>query len=289
MVSALSEDLHRLGQRLAALLGRPGVHGLHLPAPVADETFRDEFGFVFLADGSVGPFYVSLDDVLRRLWRRYPRPADVRADPLTLLRGLASRDHADRALALGVYNALSAALFRATGYTPTERAAGSGLDGVQRGTMVGMVGYFAPLVDRLTAQGCRVLILELSPQRVPDRQGVSRCTEAGELRRCERVLCTASTLVNDTLQGLLAAIGPHPRLELVGPSGSGLPDPLFARGVSAVGGSLFDDPAQLLEQLQRGASWGSAARKYQLDAAAYPGLGRLEALLAERRANPDQS
>jgi len=288
-MGTLSEDYQRLGERLAVLLGHPAVCGLHLPAPVADETFRDEFGFVFLADGSVGPFYVSMDDILPRLWQRYPRPEGVHGDPLTLLQGLAGRDLADRALALGVYNALSAALFRAAGFIPPERAPGSGLGGIQAGGLIGMVGYFAPLVDRLTAQGCRVLILELSPQRVPDRQGVSRCTEAEALQRCDRVLCTASTLVNDSLEGLLAAIGPHPRFELVGPSGSGLPDPLFARGVNTVGGSLFDDPVHLLEQLRRGEAWGSAARKYQLDADHYPGITRLEALSANRRANPDQT
>jgi uncharacterized protein (DUF4213/DUF364 family) len=287
-LGTLSEDYQRLGERLAALLGRPAVRGLYLPTPVADETFRDEFGFVFLSDGSVGPFYVSMGDILRRLWRRHPQPGDVRANPLTLLQGFASADLADRALALGVYNALSAALFRAAGFTPRERASGSGLGGVPAGALVGMVGFFAPLVDRLTAQGCRVLILELSPQRIPDADGVSRCMQAGQLGRCDLVLCTASTLVNDSLEGLLAAIGPHPQVELVGPSGSGLPDPLFARGVSTVGGSLFDDPEQLLQRLRRGESWGGAARKYQLDAAGYPGIDRLAKRLANRRAHPDQ-
>ncbi|MGB5253042.1 MAG: hypothetical protein WBN68_09990, partial [Sedimenticolaceae bacterium] len=77
----IDEEYQQIGTQLAARLGHPAVTGLYLPAPVADETFRDEFGFVLLADGSVGPFYVSTGDLLRRLWQRYPEPELVRGDP----------------------------------------------------------------------------------------------------------------------------------------------------------------------------------------------------------------
>lgn len=287
--SALSEDYRRIGQQIAVRLGRPAVRGLYLPRPVADETFRDEFGFVLLADGSVGPFYVSMDDLLQRLWRRYPTPEQLRADPHALLQGFAGDDLASRALALGTYNALSAALFRAAGFEPPERPASAGLAGVPAGSPVGMVGYFCPLVERLTAQGCQVLILERSPQRVVQAEGVSICRDARELRRCGLVLCTASTLVNDSLEDLLAAVGRQPRFELIGPSGSGLPDPLFARGVSAVGGSLFGDQAHLLAQLRRGEPWGTAARKYRLAAVDYPGLAGLLERLAGTHPDTDKA
>lgn len=280
-MNPLDEEYLAIGERLAAALGRPSVQGLYLPTPVADETPRDEFGFVFLADGSVGPFYVSLGDLLVDLWRRHPEPGRVRVEAGALLQGLATEDLASRALALGAYNALSAALFRAAGFVPPARAAGPAPEDPEPPTRVGMVGYFCPLVDRLTAQGCEVRVLELAPQRVPQRERVSLCRDPHDLRSCDRVICTASTLVNGSLAGLLEAVGPHPRFELVGPSASGLPDPLFARGVGAVGGSLFGSREDLLGHLRRGESWGDAARKFQLDAAGYPGL---DVLLAARRA-----
>ena len=261
-----------LGLELVARLGNPVVDGLHLPDTVPDETFRDAFGFVFLADGSVGPFYVSMGELLRELWRRHPAPLALRGDPAMLLQGLVSADPASRALGLGTYNALSAALFRAAGFEPPDRGGGSGLDGLVGDATIGMVGYFGPLVDRLTERGKQVLILERSPQRVPERAGVAATGDASQLARCARVLCTASTLVNDTLSGLLAAVGPDTPVELVGPSGSGLPDPLFARGVVAVGGISFDRRESLLEKLEAGDSWGEAGRKYQLEPGNYPGL-----------------
>ena len=268
-MSELSDGIARIGIRVNESLGRPAVAGLYLPQPVADETFRDEFGFVFLEDGSVGPFYVSMGGILADLWHRHPEPAACRADVHALLQGFGQDTLADRALALGAFNALSASLFRRAGFEPPDRAPVSGLDGLAPGGTVGMVGYFCPLIDRLLERGCQVLVLELSPERLAQRPGLRSTEDPRDLRDC------ASTLVNDTLDGLLATLSGHVAVELVGPSGSGLPDALFERGVVSVGGTRFADRAALVASLDRGESWGAAGRKYQLVAAGYPGVDAL--------------
>lgn len=279
MTASLGHDYRDIGVQLSQALDQPPVTGLYLPAPVADETFRDEFGFVFLADGSVGPFYVSMDDILQTLWARVPNHRAYRVDVDSLLTGFVDADAAERALAVGAYNALSAALMQRAGFVPPDRASGSGLSTLRPGMTVGMVGYFCPLVERLTEQGCSVLILERAAQRVDTRAGVAVTEDPGELGACAHVLCTAATLINDTLDAILAAVGGRAPVELIGPTGSGLPDPLFARGVTAVGGIAFGERASLVDALDQGASWGSAGRKYQLSAATYPGRARLIATI----------
>ena len=288
-LSSISDDYRRIGEQIAILLGRPRVSGLYLPAPVADETFRDEFGFVFLANDGIGPFYVSMDNILPGLWQRYPRPERCDEDAISLLQGFASEDPSSRALALGTYNALSAKLYRAAGFEPPDRKANSGLSDTPPGGLVGMVGYFRPLVDKLTAQGCEVLVLERAPERVPERPGVSVTCDPQDLADCKHLLCTASTLINDSLDDVLAVAEPPARIEIVGPSGSGLPDPLLARGVTSIGGVSFGDRDRLIDHLQRGGSWGEAGRKYQLDAGSYPGLAQLTARLADRDGDTGQS
>lgn len=275
MMSKLNQRYRSIGGRMADALGCPSVVGLYLPAPVQDETFRDEFGFVFLADGSVGPFYVSMGDILRTLWARHAEPDRFRSDAATLLSGFASHDPADRALALGTYNALSAALFHASGFVAPDRDAASGLAGLPAAATVGMVGYFCPLVDKLIERGCDVVVLEKAPERVAVRPGVSVTDATSDLRRCHHVLCTASTLINDTLDDVAAAVVGHASLELIGPSGSGAPDALFDAGVASVGGIDFGDRDALLDCLRRGESWGAAGRKYQLTTSTYPGVDRL--------------
>ena len=194
-----------------------------------------------------------------------------------MLRGFATTDHASRALALGVYNALSSAMLRKAGFQAPDRAPSSGLPDLPHGSLVGMVGYFCPLVDKLTERGCRVLVIEHAPQRVVERPGVTVSRDHRDLKRCAHVLCTAATLINDTLEEIVSVIGDGVAVELIGPSGSGLPDPLFARGVASVGGSSFPDKSALLHRLGRGESWGDASRKYQLTPANYPGQADLMA------------
>ncbi|MGB1109421.1 MAG: Rossmann-like domain-containing protein [Gammaproteobacteria bacterium] len=279
MVSSLSQDYLELGGRLVGALGEPVVTGLYLPVPLADETFRDEFGFVFLDSGDVGAFYVSMGGILRELWRRCPEPSGFRAESRSLQQGFESDDWADRALALGTFNALSAKLFRASGFQFKERGGKSGLAELDSQAPVGMVGYFKPLVDKLSEQGCTVLVLEQAPERIEQSELVLRIDHPRELTACSRVLCTAATLINDSLDWILEFV-PRGTLELIGPSGSGLPDPLFKRGVTAVGGTLFPRRDALIHCLESGEPWGRAGKKVQLDAAAYPGVDGLMQRLA---------
>jgi len=287
--SSISDDYRHIGERIAILLGRPRVTGLYLPAAAADETFRDEFGFVFLADGGIGPFYVSMDNILPGLWQSYPHPEECDMDAIALLQGFAGADPSGRALALGTYNALSARLYQAAGFEPPDRRSNSGLSNLPPGVPVGMVGYFSPLVEKLTAQGCEVLVLERSPERVPERPAVSVTCDPQNLAACKHLLCTASTLINDSLEDFLALTEPTARVEIVGPSGSGLPDPLLARGVTSIGGVSFSDRDRLIAHLRGGGSWGEAGRKYQLDATSYPGLAQLASRLTGGGGDAGQS
>jgi hypothetical protein len=268
---SINADYLSLIEVLAAALPPVAIDGLHLPVLVGDGAYRDEFGFVLLADGSVGPFYVSLEPVLSALWTRYPRPDRVRLDPVAVARRLVGGDLAERALAVGAFNALSQRLMRCAGYEPPNRSESKEVLVDRSRGPVGMIGYFRPVVDRLVDSGSDVLVLELQPQRVPERPHVRVTTRAEDLTGCERVLCTASALVNDTLDDLLAACRGASAFELIGPTGSGLPDVLFDRGIDSVGGIFFDDPARLREVLARGDSWGSAGRKYQIRPEDYPG------------------
>lgn len=268
---SIDSDYLRLIGRLEEVLPPVGVVGLYLPTPVDDSAFRDEFGFVFLADGSIGPFYVSLGAVLRTLWTRYPRPDAVRGDPVALARELRGGDLAARALAIGAFNALSRRLMRCTGFEPPERGASKEMPMTGTQGPVGMVGYFCPVIDRLVAGGSEVLVLEQQPERVPERPHVRMTTRPSDLAGCREVLCTASVLINDTLDDLLSVCR-GTLFDLIGPTGSGLPDALFARGIRSIGGIVFDDPDRLRAVLGRGEPWGSAGRKYQMRPADYPGV-----------------
>ena len=62
---------------------------------------------------------------------------------------------------------------------------------------------------------------------------------------------------------------------LVGPSAGCLPDALFARGVTLLGGNWITDNAGFIDALKRGESTSSCACKTALTPASYPGTHML--------------
>ncbi|RIK19883.1 MAG: hypothetical protein DCC52_14865 [Chloroflexi bacterium] len=62
---------------------------------------------------------------------------------------------------------------------------------------------------------------------------------------------------------------------IVGPTAGCVPDPLFARGVDALGGRRVVAREPLLETFCRGAKWGAYTAKYVITRENYPGIERL--------------
>jgi len=272
----ISAEILGLARQLCSELEVPEITGLHLPELNTDDEYRDEFGIVYLSDGGAAPFYVSLPGTLSALHQRFPEPHQTRLSLPQCVEGLAGTSLPDRALAIGAWNALSQHLIRRAGYVCPKRGSAGGSQ-PRPGEQVGMIGYFCPIIDRLVEQGVEVLVVEQQPGRVPQRPGVELSQDLTSLADCRLVYCTASTLINDSLEQVLDCCAAAESVDLIGPTGSGLPDVLFEFGIHAVGGVCFDDTAALRGVLARRESWGSAGHKYELTAANYPGF---EALLA---------
>jgi uncharacterized protein (DUF4213/DUF364 family) len=140
-----------------------------------------------------------------------------------------------------------------------------------------MIGWFKPLVPRIVATGASLTIVELRADLVGEHEGWRVTLDAGELAGCRQVLATGTLLLNDTLERMLAHCRGAERFALIGPSVGCLPDALFARGVTQLGGSWITDPTAFVRTLGAGALRSAHARKFSLEAADYPGF---EALLA---------
>lgn len=271
----LSDAYLQIVARIREVLPLPAVNGLYLP-PLQQQGFRDEFGFVFLDSDDIGAFYVSLEDSLPELWRQFPRPEEVRLPLEVLLAKLAADGLGSRALGFGAFNALSQYVMRLAGYTPEHhRNHDKRIKPSHPIGRVGMVGYFCPIVERLTELGAEVLVLEQSPERVTFHPLVQVTTNPEDLADCDEILCTASTLINGTLDSILAACGSVPDFSLIGPSAGGLPDVVFSRGVQEVGATAYLDRETLEYLLAHQDSWGKAGRKYRIRQEEYLGLSEL--------------
>lgn len=264
-----------------ATAGRPipRVRALHLPPPEAAESRNGEFCALELDDGALGLSYVLLGGILPRLAASDDPHTIVGMDALQLARefaaptaGAGGDAEIRRTLGFAAANALSRTVMERMGFAPPRALDSIGGIDPQAGDHVGMVGLFTPLLKQVTAAGAQLTVIELNPDYAGHYDGYRVTLDAAALEDCNKVLSTSTILLNHTVDAMLAHCRKAQRIVLIGPSAGCLPEPLFARGVTVVGGSWITDRVGFIDALRRGESWSGFAYKFALGAADWPGL-----------------
>jgi uncharacterized protein (DUF4213/DUF364 family) len=273
----IATELLALLQRLADAGPLPAVKALHLPPASADGTRDGEFCAIELEDGSLGLSYVLLDRTLAALRAGTGALVLPGMPALQLAQQYAQGEGSLRTLGFAAVNALSRHLFDRAGFVPPPAQGSVGDLDLQPGDHLGMIGLFPPLIQRVLDSGAQLTVVELRADLAGPREGWNVTLDAAELRRCNKVLSTSTVLLNQTLDEVLAHCRGAQRVAMIGPGAGCLPDPLFARGVTLLGGSWIADAAGFQAALAEGRSWGGFATKFALRAGDYPGF---EALMA---------
>jgi uncharacterized protein (DUF4213/DUF364 family) len=276
-MSFASEYIAQL-EAFAALGALPRVRALHLPPPVPEEerdANKGEFCALELEDGALGLSYVLLDDTLERLRAGSGRFDPAGADALALAHGYVDGVGIGRTLGFAAANALTRCLFDRAGFAPDASADSIGQLDPRREDHIGMIGLFKPLLGRILASGARLTIIELNPQLAGVQDGYVVTLDAEALADCDKVVSTSTLLLNDTLDRMLAACRKARWFAMVGPSAGCLPDRLFARGVTLLGGNWIIDNTGYVDALKRGESTSPFARKSAVTPATYPGTPAL--------------
>ncbi|HUL68262.1 MAG TPA: DUF364 domain-containing protein [Burkholderiaceae bacterium] len=277
----VAQEVLSLLDRAAPCLGPLRVRRLHLPPPRAAYSLTGEFCALELDNGALGLSYVLLDGMLARLTASTEVRALEGADAWAVARGYADDSAVRRTVGFAAVNALSRSLFDRAQFAPDASADSIGLLQPQPGDHVGMIGYFDRLIPRVVGAGARLTVVELRADLAGARDGYRVTLDAAELATCNKILSTSTLLLNDTLDRMLAACTGARTFAMVGPGAGCLPDPLFARGVSLLGGTWIDDAPSFCVALVAGESWEQHAHKCALRREDYPGF---EVLLARASA-----
>lgn len=142
---------------------------------------------------------------------------------------------------------------------------------VTAGDTAVVVGAFVPFLRALRGLGARHWVLERDPSTLkPVEMPHFRPAEEfpAIVPQADVLLVTGTTLINDSLAGLLAVAKPGARIVVVGPTVTMVPDAFLARGCSVLGGVRITDPDAFLDVLAEGGSgyhfFGKSAQKVVL-------------------------
>lgn len=254
LLSALHQDVcSRLGGEIERLSLQRAVLGIF-------------FTGVMLDNGSGGLCATPVKSVPQAVCcpssaQAMPLPGKLVGRPVVeLLADLRRPEGLRKALAIATLNALVETLWQRDG--PPEEA--ELLDGdafaavpLQPGQHVVVVGALAPYLRALRAQGQPFQVLELDPstlkpQEMPFFVPAAQAPEV--VPRADALIATGTTLLNGSVDGLLALLRPGAEAALIGPTAPLLSRPYVQRGVTVVGGTRVVDMPPLLDLLAEGAS-----------------------------------
>lgn len=223
------------------------------------------FTGVKLSNGAGGVSYTPIKDLPEAVC--CPSSAGAGFDPLRvrgrrvadILPALSSDDPLKTATAMAALNALSASCWERE---PARYEMQFGADAQDLVRMppecsVAVVGALVPTLRALKKRGGTWWVIEQDP-RTLKREELPHYVPAAEsepiIREADALVITGVTLLNHTLEGILAAARPDAEIAVLGPTASLLPEPLFARGVRIVGGVWVRKPDALLDVLAGGGS-----------------------------------
>lgn len=267
-------------RRIESALGPVRIERVVLPPLLDAPGQQGEFCAVQLDDGSIGIAFALIDGALAALYRDNLAAGLPGRAAGELVAGYGGDDGARRALGLATVNALTQRLFARAGFVPDAAIDSFGTLSLTAGDRLGMVGFFPPLVAKARTLDIPVTVLELKPELVREEPGLTVTLDPARLADCNKIVSTSTLLLNDTFELLAPRFRVAQAVALVGPTAGCLPDPLFAAGVTAVGGSRVVAADAFLARCTAGERWGETTRKFTLIAAHYPGF---ESLLARAR------
>jgi uncharacterized protein (DUF4213/DUF364 family) len=204
-----------------------------------------------------------------------------------LMRDALAADGLRRAVGIATLNALAELAWRRRPCPGVELLAGrDAFDATEfhAGDRVVLVGAFIPFLKELKRRGQPYLVLEqnpamLKPEEMPFYRPADLAPEI--VPGADVLLITGSTLINDTLEDLLALARPAAQVTVVGPTVGMLPDAFVARGADILGSVRITRPDDFLDLLAEAGSaphfLGTCAEKIV--------LVRQEAATTPRRAS----
>ncbi len=277
----LTEQFVALAEHIDSIIRLPRIKEIYISPTYNDIEKSSKFGVMVLDDTTVGLTYVGLDNALQDLHKHSKWRSLVGGPPVEAARLYASENGWESVLGIAAINAISQHVLQKSAYSGKVMNKTVDMLQLNEDDKVGMVGYFPPLVEQIRALNIQLTVLELDPQWLDKEESFEVTMDPQKLNECTKVICTATTLINHSLDSILDYCQGAEQVNLVGPTAGCLPDPLFSRGVTSVGGSCIADVDRFIHMWSNQEPWRESAQRYTLYQSDYPGVDKLLDLCVE--------
>jgi len=224
------------------------------------------FTGVKLSNGAGGMCFSPIKDIPEAVC--CPSSAGTTFDP-TKIRGmkaegvlsaLSSPQPIKTAVSIATLNALSATCWEGglTGdYSIKMNMDAHDAVRIPEGSSVAVIGAIVPMLRELKRRGGTWWVIEqdsrtLKPDEMEHFIPAERSQEV--IPKADVLIITGVTLINHTLERILKEAQAGAEIAVIGPTASMLPEPLFERGVTVVGGVWVKRTDELLDLLAAGGS-----------------------------------
>ena len=272
----ITSDFLDMVERIGRKIALPPVREIYVARNDSESQPSSKFGAIVLADETVGLTYMALNEAaLHDVQPSITSGEFIGSCPTRVALLYAAEKGWKSALGMAAINAISQYVLRRSGIKLDEMEETLDLLDLTQNDQVGLVGYFPPLVDQLRPLHIPLTVLELDEKWLQSESEFEVTLEPTRLARCNKVLCTATTLINHTLDSVLPHCTEAEQIFLIGPTAGCLPDPLFARGVNGIGGCQVLDTALFIKLWSTQQRWRQATRRYVITSRDYPGFESL--------------
>jgi uncharacterized protein (DUF4213/DUF364 family) len=273
----LNQEFAELMVAIADKIEIPAIEEIFIPSEnkLNSDQKKANFGAIRLKDGSTGIFFVGLQSDFYKTMSKVNLRDLAKHEPLDLVSKFKSYNLFERTIALGMINAISHLLFLRSNFQFNYTESILDLLNLNSSDVIGMVGYFPPLVRKLNKFGNKLVVLELKKELIKKNPNWEITLEKRKLLECNKIICTSTTLINNTIDDILNFTNKAEFFALIGPTAGFIPDPLFKKKITAIGGSIVNNSQLFFQRIRQGERWGDSVSKFVMTKKSYPGVKRL--------------
>jgi uncharacterized protein len=256
---SLKNEFIKMITQVRARFAVPRIESVFLPHFYKDGQPKDaQFMAIVLEGGATGISYILLPDKKQETYNALQPQDVIGKDPQEFALGFGSDDPMKQMMSMASMNAICQYVMKETDFPFDHVTDSLGLLSVARGDRIGMVGLFFGLTDTIKKAGAELIIIEKKEALIQKFRDLPITLDVTKLAKCNKILCTSTTVLNNSLDEILAHCSPDAFVSVVGPTAGYFPDPLFACGVDVVGGRVVENSKEFLQRLAQRKRWGDA-------------------------------